>query len=278
MVQLKLPEVEKEADSPSLLPFTKQELEVAKPGRSSSSMLGNKSCALLMLLAVLFSFITIKEICDLKQENLELLKMLALEKQKDAALKLAVRDHIPSERFLSHSFSSEDVALVEAEGTRAHIQTKPAGWSIKLSVLWSSPTITPCDMARLSHMLADEIYSRQVASELESDFPLPLEEDMAYQDIQGSPELEDVVDAGVLAYDDVQEKLKHTELFASDNQDTIFEEYDSWYAEDDSEESSEEEDYNYNWSAEDESEENLLWDSSTEESKHYGSEYDLWTR
>jgi len=243
-------------------------------------MLGNKSCALLVLLAVLFSFVTIKEICDLKQENLELLQMLALEKQKDAALKLAVRDNIPANRFLSHSFSSDDVALVEAEGTRGHIQTKPAGWSIKLSVLWSSPTITPCDMARLSHMLADEIYSRQVASELESDFPLPLEEDMAYRDIQDGQELEDVVKADDLAYEDVQEKLKDTEPFASDSHDTVFEEYDSWYAEDDSEESSEEEDYNYNWSAEEESEEDdeFLWDPSTGESKYYGSDYDLWTR
>merc|ERR1719516_810496 len=40
-------------------------------------------------MAVLFSFFTIKEICDLKQENIVLRQMLALERQKDAALKLA---------------------------------------------------------------------------------------------------------------------------------------------------------------------------------------------
>ena len=34
----------------------------------------------------------------------------------------------------------------------------PGWFSVNLMVLWSSPRITPCDMAQLSHLLAMEIY------------------------------------------------------------------------------------------------------------------------
>merc|ERR1719481_2315481 len=67
-------------------------------------------------MAVLFSFFTIKEICDLKQENIVLRQMLALERQKDAALKLAVKDSIPQSSFLT-SYTPEDEPLDPVETT-----------------------------------------------------------------------------------------------------------------------------------------------------------------
>ena len=77
---------------------------------------------------------------------------------QDAALKLAVRDNIPAQRFIQHRFNSVEAGQVEAEGK---VDQPTSNWSINLSVLWTSPLITPCDMARLSHILAQEIYATQ---------------------------------------------------------------------------------------------------------------------
>lgn len=263
MVQLKLPEMEKE--SPSLLPTTHEEGELGLDTESRSqlglvtkrrppSLLSNKSCGLLVLLALVFSLVTVKEMCDLKQENMELRQLLAIERQKDAALKLAVRDNIPSSRFLSHTFSPSEVALVAAEGTTDHIQVQPAGWSIKLSVLWTSPTITPCDMARLSHLLAEEIYTHQIVSEFDS-----------------APLLDEKFG---INYEDLEEEVKENEMFHYDS--SLAEEYE-WNNEDedsdedsgedsvedigeDSGEDSGEESVEYDWSAELESDEGDQWD------------------
>ena len=77
---------------------------------------------------------------------------------QDAALKLAVRDNIPAQRFIQHRFNSVEAGQVEAEGK---VDPPSPTWSINLSLLWTSPLITPCDMARLSHILAQEIYAHQ---------------------------------------------------------------------------------------------------------------------
>ena len=77
---------------------------------------------------------------------------------QDAALKLAVRDNIPENKFIQHRFNSVEAGLVEAEGK---VDQPSSTWTINLSVLWTSPLITPCDMARLSHVLAKEIYAHQ---------------------------------------------------------------------------------------------------------------------
>merc|ERR1739838_254073 len=113
---------------------------------------------LMVILAIIFSLTAIKQICDLKEQNIRLMKQLAFERQKDAALKLAVRDNIPAVKFIQQRFNSVETDLVEAEGK---VDQPNTGWSINLSVLWTSPIITPCDMARLSHILAEEIYAHQ---------------------------------------------------------------------------------------------------------------------
>jgi len=118
----------------------------------------NKSCIILVLLSCLFAILTVKKICDLNEQNIWLRQQLSIERQKDSALKLAVRDNIPSARFLGHRFTKAEVELVEEE---SRLQPVPAStWTINLSVLWASPDITPCDMHQLSHVLADEIYNR----------------------------------------------------------------------------------------------------------------------
>merc|ERR1719472_498660 len=75
----------------------------------------NKSCIILVLLSCLFAILTVKKICDLNEQNIWLRQQLSIERQKDSALKLAVRDNIPSARFLGHSFTQAEVELVEEE-------------------------------------------------------------------------------------------------------------------------------------------------------------------
>ena len=69
-----------------------------------------------------------------------------------------MRDNIPEHMFLGHRFNSAEAEQVEAEGK---VEQPPSTWTINLSVLWTSPRITPCDMASLSHILAEEIYAVQ---------------------------------------------------------------------------------------------------------------------
>merc|ERR1719348_2959469 len=118
----------------------------------------NKGCIILVLLSCLFAILTVKKICDLNEQNIWLRQQLAIERQKDSALKLAVRDNIPFARFLGHRFTKAEVELVEKESRLQAVPTST--WTINLSVLWASPDITPCDMHQLSHVLADEIYNR----------------------------------------------------------------------------------------------------------------------
>merc|ERR1719315_743393 len=59
---------------------------------------------------------------------------------------------------MQQRFSSAENEKVEAEGK---VEEPRSSWSINLSVLWTSPTITPCDMSRLAKVLAKEIYQVQ---------------------------------------------------------------------------------------------------------------------
>jgi len=169
MVQLKLPDVGKEEGFLPLSTKDTPQMAAIQVRRERRVGLGNWSCLLLGLMAVLFSFFTIKEICDLKQENIVLRQMLALERQKDAALKLAVKDSIPQSSFLT-SYTPEDEAEVEAEGQEDHIQTPPRGWGMNLLILWRQPSPRPpCSMLRLAQMLGQEIYMVKMPSQNEAD-------------------------------------------------------------------------------------------------------------
>eukprot|EP00092_Neocalanus_flemingeri_P021949 GFUD01023806.1.p1 GENE.GFUD01023806.1~~GFUD01023806.1.p1 ORF type:complete len:327 (-),score=121.09 GFUD01023806.1:75-941(-) len=164
MVQIRISDNEKETSGgvSSLLPTTDPEVrkrtEEIVSKRQQRSSVGSFSTTLLVILAIFFTLTTVKQICDLKEQNFRLMQQLAFERQKDAALKLAVRDNIPENKFIQHSFNSVEAGLVEAEGK---LDQPSSTWSINLSVLWTSPMITPCDMARLSHILAEEIYAHQ---------------------------------------------------------------------------------------------------------------------
>jgi len=133
--------------------FARRRVEVPSKKRGSSL-----ASTLLVILSIIFTLSAVKQICDLKEQNLSLMQQLAYERQKDAALKFAVRDNIPADRFIQHRFNSAEAGQVEAEG---RVEQPSSTWSINLSVLWTSPTITPCDMARLSHVLVQEIYEMQ---------------------------------------------------------------------------------------------------------------------
>merc|ERR1719348_1246307 len=147
----------------------------------------NKSCIILVLLSCLFAILTVKKICDLNEQNIWLRQQLSIERQKDSALKLAVRDNIPSARFLGHRFTKEELELVEAESRLQPLPTST--WTINLSVLWTSPDITPCDMHQLSHVLADEIYNRVEAREqLAAAWEEKEEEEMEEEEMMEEPE------------------------------------------------------------------------------------------
>merc|ERR1711962_821624 len=163
MVQIQLPEQEKvqgmKAVVPSvgavpLLPHTVRDVVDTRKQHQTGR---NKSCIFLVFLSILFAIVSVKKICDLKEENLRLLQQLAIERQKDSVLKLAVRDNISPTRFLGHQFSDAEVAEVRGQSTP---ETQPGSWTINLMVLWSSPEVSVCDMRRLSHILAQEIYSK----------------------------------------------------------------------------------------------------------------------
>jgi len=67
-------------------------------------------------------------------------------------LKEKVKANIPEETF---------VVLPDIPAARVDLETSGSqrGWfSVNLQVLWTSPNITPCDMYRLSYILAREIY------------------------------------------------------------------------------------------------------------------------
>merc|ERR1711874_425935 len=59
--------------------------------------------------------------------------------------------------------SSAENEKVEAEGK---VEEPRSSWSINLSVLWTSPSITPCDMSRLAQVLAQEIYQIKEAQDM----------------------------------------------------------------------------------------------------------------
>merc|ERR1719458_2085246 len=112
MVQIQLPEQEK--------PAVEQESGRGQPQHQHQEQMGgeapllptsvhhsvprersqttNKSCIILVLLSCLFAVLTVKKICDLNEQNMWLRQQLSIERQKDSALKLAVRDNIPSAR------------------------------------------------------------------------------------------------------------------------------------------------------------------------------------
>jgi len=139
---------------PTISPGIQERRLDVSPKRSSSSL----ASTLLVILSIIFAVSALKQICDLREQNLSLMQQLAFERQKDAALKLAVRENVPEDKFMQHVYSPADAGRVEDEGK---IEQPRSTWSINLSVLWTSPTITPCDMSRLAHVLAREIYQVQ---------------------------------------------------------------------------------------------------------------------
>lgn len=171
-----------------LLPCT---LKEARSRGRESDRAGNRGCLVLVLLSVIFAVLTVKKICDLKEENMRLWEQLSLERQKDSVLKMALRDNIPSTRFLAHQFTAAEVALVEADGRVE--ATSGSRWTINLSVLWASPLITPCDMHALSHVLAEEIYSKgaelSAAEEQKEQEELELQEEQEKLEEQEEQEL-----------------------------------------------------------------------------------------
>jgi len=180
MVQIQLPEQEKPdvAQDEEQEEERRRDVERGQQGGGEAPLLAtsvlypvprerrqttNKGCIILVLLSCLFAILTVKKICDLNEQNMWLRQQLTIERQKDSALKLAVRDNIPSARFLGHRFTQAEVELVEEE---SRLQAMPvSSWTINLSVLWASDDITPCDMHKLSNVLADEIYNRVEARE-----------------------------------------------------------------------------------------------------------------
>jgi len=208
MVQIQLPEQEKvqgmKAVVPSvgavpLLPHTVRDVAGTRKEQQTGR---NKSCIFLVFLSILFAIVSVKKICDLKEENLRLLQQLAIERQKDSVLKLAVRDNISPTRFLGHQFSDAEVAEVRGQSKP---ETQPGSWTINLMVLWSSPEVSVCDMRRLSHILAQEIYSKGSEEQKEARIPWTELAENSNKDLE--PESEETEDSAESEESDESDEL-----------------------------------------------------------------------
>jgi len=162
MVQIRLAQEEKHKQGDEEAPVVEA---VLLPGPGPAPPSRPQVCRtalslLLALLSVVFAAGAVKQLCDLKAENLRLAGELGRARQELAALKLTVRDNVPEPTFLQHRWGGKEAEMVEEEG-KAAVGRPERGWTVNLSVLWTSPTISPCDMAQLSRALAMEIYSGQ---------------------------------------------------------------------------------------------------------------------
>merc|ERR1711970_473438 len=97
---------------PTISPGIQERRLDVSPKRSSSSL----ASSLLVILSIIFAVSALKQICDLREQNLSLMQQLAFERQKDAALKLAVRENVPEDKFMQHVYSPADAGRVEDEG------------------------------------------------------------------------------------------------------------------------------------------------------------------
>merc|ERR1711953_990045 len=159
MVQIKIaeapkPESECLTSVNSTVPSSAPEVQAVRVvSRQRASRCYGLYVFLFFMLGISF-LATVKRLCDYKEQNLRLRQELALERQKDAVLKEAVRSNVPEAKFgLLSRVPAWDID-VEVPGE----EETPGWFSVNLMVLWSSPRITPCDMAQLSHLLAMEIY------------------------------------------------------------------------------------------------------------------------
>ena len=88
MVQIKLFEHEKEAvgSVSDLLPTTNPEFRKRRVEVSSNNNGSSFASKFLVILAIIFTVSAVKQICDLKEQNLSLLQQLAFERQKVFAI------------------------------------------------------------------------------------------------------------------------------------------------------------------------------------------------
>jgi len=121
---------------------------------------------MLTLSTLIFVFLGLKTICNLKEENLRLMRELRMERTKDAALKRIVHDKVPRKAFPMSPYTEQDIReFVD----KAYTPSETSFFSIHLSVIWTSDDLTPCDMVTLFRSLTDEIYGKDrfVAEEAE---------------------------------------------------------------------------------------------------------------
>jgi len=183
MVQIKVtdpvkPPVQAESESlttvTSTTPRNQPEIRAVRVlTKTESSRCHRVTVVLFVLLGISF-MATVKRLCDYKEDNYRLAQELVMERQKDALLKEAVKSNVPEETFsLLAKLPPFDYDL--------EVNGEERGWfSVNLNVLWNSPSITPCDMARLAHMLTMEIYHHSdildiVQAQPETESPLEVE-------------------------------------------------------------------------------------------------------
>ena len=100
------------------------------------------------------SFSLMKQVCDLRAENLRLNTMLELETQKDAVLKQVVKESVPEQMFMRSGQQVKSMDVVISAPVK-----EPGNWiDVDLTLLWSSPRISHCDMRSVVRMLFSEIY------------------------------------------------------------------------------------------------------------------------
>jgi len=140
------------------------------------------------------SFCLLKQVCNLKQENIFLRRQLELEAQKDAILKQVVMDAAVTEQmFLRTGYNmNKELNVIYSAPVK-----DPSNWlDINLSLLWTSPEITHCDMANVARMLFQEMYKHgQQIYELKEDEDLVEAEEVLglYEEEQEEEEFERLI-------------------------------------------------------------------------------------
>jgi len=93
------------------------------------------------------SFCLLKQMCSLKEENAR----LRGEHQRYLYLKQMIKAQVPEDMFIHNMPRS--VSVIETEE-----DVETSWWSVNLSILWTPDSITRCDIYKLAHRLAIEIY------------------------------------------------------------------------------------------------------------------------
>merc|ERR1712025_1232572 len=104
-----------------------------------------------LILASIIFILTMKTLHDMKLQNYRLYK-------ENALLSKKVKENMSKEKFEAETPDEKDLVQLETAPQKDVPEGMP--WSVRVQVLWYSPSISPCNMHWLSHELAAQIWMK----------------------------------------------------------------------------------------------------------------------